>query len=216
MPEMDGMAATRKIRDLPGETGKLPIIALTANAMKGDRETYLAGGMSDYLPKPVNPTDLTAAIAKWSSKPERADGDQDGASRDRSSIDELPVLDQAVMDNLTTGLGDEMMTGLIKQCVNDLRASLVRIIELGIDEDFGAMVRLAHDLKSSSGGFGAVRLQRCAQELEVACKEKRKEDVRQILSEIGPVAHEAIEALDAEYELRSDEATQSRSATGSR
>ena len=102
------------------------------------------------------------------------------------------------------------------QCVDDLRATLDRIIVLGNDADFAAVTRQAHDLKSSSGGFGALRLQRCAQELEYACKEGGKEDVRRLLSEIGPVARDAIEALEAEHELRSAEAMQPKSLAGSR
>ncbi len=68
MPEMDGITATRKIRDLPGEVGQIPIIALTANAMKGDRERYIEAGMTDYTSKPINPRNLFAAIARCSGQ----------------------------------------------------------------------------------------------------------------------------------------------------
>lgn len=62
MPEMDGVSATKEIRALGGRFESLPIIALTANAMKGDRERYLNAGMDDYVPKPIEPADLGAAI----------------------------------------------------------------------------------------------------------------------------------------------------------
>ncbi len=68
MPEMDGITATRKIRDLPGPVGQVPIIALTANAMKGDRERYLEAGMTDYVSKPINPRNLFATMARCSGQ----------------------------------------------------------------------------------------------------------------------------------------------------
>ena len=67
MPEMDGVTATQKIRELPGEAGKIPIVAQTANAMIGDRETYLAAGMTDYMTKPLKPHTLLKLIAKYAS-----------------------------------------------------------------------------------------------------------------------------------------------------
>lgn len=64
MPEMDGPAATAAIRALPGAAGRIPVIALTANALVGDRERYLAAGMDDYLAKPLDPERLNAALAR--------------------------------------------------------------------------------------------------------------------------------------------------------
>ena len=68
MPEMDGITATREIRALEGNAGSIPIIAVTANAVRGDREKCLDAGMDDYVSKPVNPSLLNAAIARNSAK----------------------------------------------------------------------------------------------------------------------------------------------------
>ena len=62
MPEMDGMSATRRIRATESPVAQVPIIALTANAMKGDREQYLDAGMDEYVSKPIDPAQLFAAI----------------------------------------------------------------------------------------------------------------------------------------------------------
>ncbi len=64
MPEMDGVEATRRIRWLEGPVNRVPIIALTANAMNGDREKFLAAGMTDYLSKPIHARDLITAIER--------------------------------------------------------------------------------------------------------------------------------------------------------
>ena len=64
MPELDGVAAAKKIRDLGGRMADLPIIALTADAMVGDREFYMASGMNDYTSKPLNLNDLYSAIRR--------------------------------------------------------------------------------------------------------------------------------------------------------
>jgi two-component system sensor histidine kinase/response regulator len=64
MPVMDGLTATREIRRLPGRGG-LPIVAMTANAMAGDRERCLAAGMQDHVSKPIEPARLWACLRRW-------------------------------------------------------------------------------------------------------------------------------------------------------
>lgn len=66
MPVMDGVEATKRIRALDGDKGSSPIIAVTAHAMQGDREAYMAAGMNDYVAKPIDPKTLFEAIWRWS------------------------------------------------------------------------------------------------------------------------------------------------------
>jgi CheY-like chemotaxis protein len=74
MPELDGYEATRLIRALPERAGRLPIIAMTANALKGDAQKCLAAGMDDYLAKPVSTDALTAMLLKWAGQETRTPG----------------------------------------------------------------------------------------------------------------------------------------------
>ena len=65
MPRMDGVEATQRIRALGGKKGTIPIIAVTAHAMRGDRESYIAAGMDDYVSKPINAQILIETIQRW-------------------------------------------------------------------------------------------------------------------------------------------------------
>lgn len=91
MPEMDGLTATRAIRDLRGTKGQVPVIALTANALPGQRDLCLAAGMSDFLTKPIQPDALFAAILRWGAKTAPAP-DVDGRA---AEVENLAAAQQA-------------------------------------------------------------------------------------------------------------------------
>ena len=65
IPEMGGVETTRRIRNFPNDLAEIPIVAMTADALPGDRERYMNAGMSDYLPKPVRKSELLAMVASW-------------------------------------------------------------------------------------------------------------------------------------------------------
>lgn len=67
MPEMDGLATAREIRKLPGKKAQTPIVALTANALHGDKEKYLAGGMDDFISKPLKSADIERVLSKFAT-----------------------------------------------------------------------------------------------------------------------------------------------------
>lgn len=89
MPRLDGYDATRALRQREREGERTPVIAMTANAMKGDRERCLAAGMDDYLPKPVRPDTLGAMLARWVSRPS-GNGDS-GRGRPEPGSDPAPT-----------------------------------------------------------------------------------------------------------------------------
>ena len=65
MPEMDGYTATRRVRGLAGEIARTPVVGMTANAMKGDREKCLEAGMDDYISKPISAQEFLQKISQW-------------------------------------------------------------------------------------------------------------------------------------------------------
>ncbi|MCA8887420.1 MAG: response regulator, partial [Parvularculaceae bacterium] len=73
MPQVDGLEAARRIRDLDGDVASVPIVALTANAMPSDRQKCIAAGMNDFLAKPFDPEDLHLMLVKWCKQPETLD-----------------------------------------------------------------------------------------------------------------------------------------------
>lgn len=68
MPEVDGLEGTRRIRALDGDLARIPIVAMTANAMKGDRKICLDAGMDDYLTKPITRSELVGVLERWSRR----------------------------------------------------------------------------------------------------------------------------------------------------
>ncbi len=105
MPNMDGVTATGKIRALPPPACDVPIIAMTANAMIGDRESYLQNGMSDYVPKPIDRELLMETIGKWTggTKVERVDILPATAEIDRHDADMHVSEFEDLMDRFDPG-----------------------------------------------------------------------------------------------------------------
>jgi signal transduction histidine kinase/FixJ family two-component response regulator len=163
MPVLDGVQATQRIRALPPPKCDVPIVALTANAMAGVREEYLAAGMNDYLSKPLDGSLLVAMLAELTGAPSPPQQPDESAAQRHA-------VDAAALERLRTMLGPEAVDAMIDEFVATLSPTIDRLGALVASGDFAAAGRLAHDLVSTAGGFHAMELSRLAREIEQACR----------------------------------------------
>jgi signal transduction histidine kinase/DNA-binding response OmpR family regulator len=166
MPEMGGYEATGEIRNPESKVldHKVPVIALTAHAMKGDREKCLEAGMDDYLCKPVNPQELCDILEKWVAK-------QNYSLQEETTVSDIkPVQDifdkASLIDRL---MGDEELANkILGEFLEDVRRMITALKEALDNDDASLVQHRAHTLNGASATFGAVALQEMAHHIEVA------------------------------------------------
>ncbi len=170
MPVMDGYSATRIIRNMPAFK-KIPIIAMTANAMVGDRDKVIAAGMNEHIAKPINVRNMFATILNWIEPKIQADTtiSEPAQTASEVTIPELAGIDtKRALSNLldNTELYHRMLTSFYDNYI-DFSEKFMMELNRG---DNAAVTRYAHSLKSSAGNIGATSIQLVAGELEQACK----------------------------------------------
>ena len=176
MPEMDGIEATTSIRSNQA-WAHIPIIAMTAHAMEGDRERFLAAGMDDYVTKPIRPERMLAAIERQLDRhnlPSHPDADAD---------DVLPVLDRkAVLDRLA---GDQRMYDeLLSFMLENLPATVSEIRRAVDAQNLPQAGILAHSLKGEAATLGAERVRHTAARLEDACQQSISAEANAAMAEL--------------------------------
>jgi PAS domain S-box-containing protein len=160
MPELDGFEASREInRRWPGER-RPRLVAMTANAMQGDRELCEAAGMDDYVAKPIRVEELVAALERCGARP--------GAGA--RSAPAAAVIDRATVDQLAATMGGAFAAELIGTFVEDGREQVAALRRTLAGGDLDAFRRAAHSLKSTSGSLGASGLAGLARELETLAR----------------------------------------------
>ena len=194
MPVMDGYAATKALRERPS-LRTLPVIAMTANAMVGDREAVLAAGMNDHIAKPIVVDEMFATLAKW-VKPSRSlvsgnDSPHADASFELNGIDTRCGL-------ANTGGNDEFyrrLLGLFREREADF---VQRFRAARAEGDAETAMPAAHDLKSEAGTLGMHDLHEAAAELEQACVEGvRDSGVDDIVHKVSKLLDKVIDELRA-------------------
>ncbi|MBB5193219.1 PAS domain S-box-containing protein [Silvimonas terrae] len=180
MPVMDGYTATAQIRQRPG-LADLPIIAMTANAMAGDREKALAAGMNDHISKPLNVEGMFATLAKWvHPRPGAAQVQPAAAACEETTDLVLPGIDHHA--GLKTCMGKRALyLRLLGKFSQSYRDFAVVFASARQSPDPQAAQRYAHSLRGTAGNIGAQALARLAGELESACEQQRPADEIEII-----------------------------------
>jgi len=184
MPEMDGFEATAAIRKQEGRSGRhVPIVALTASAIEGDRERCLASGMDDYITKPFTAEQMRSALGTWLGRTTRGAGN---SKRDHLTLvapapaeppPSIPStgepIDDSVLDVLA-GLQRDSRPGIVGRVITLFLQSaptLVKDLEEGAASgDMALLHRASHTLKSASANVGAVLLSAHCKELEALAR----------------------------------------------
>ncbi len=178
MPEMDGLEATKIIRNNHSRyhrSGRIPIIALTACAMKGDREKFIEVGMDDYLTKPVNIKDLRSAISKVISSQEHTCS----SDTDIPPLNEAALLDTEAALKLFGG-NTELLKKYYIIFADNVTKHKKELEKALADTDLWEIQRQTHNLKSSSGSMGAESCQVLAARIENAAVEKNLNQVQDL------------------------------------
>ena len=194
MPEMDGLTATGKIREREHSLGRrrLPIIALTAHAIQGDRDQCLAAGMDDYLTKPYSRVQLRDMVIKWLPKKltdEAAIYSALGTAvsptidhESKSSAVNLKVL--ADIRSLQRANRPNVLASILRKYLDNSRDSINALHDAVRANNPAALQAIAHRLKSSSAQLGAVAVAARCQELEIMGSRKNLIDADHTLAQL--------------------------------
>jgi CheY-like chemotaxis protein/HPt (histidine-containing phosphotransfer) domain-containing protein len=194
MPEVDGLEATRRIRERESGAGKhVPIVAMTAHAMKGDRERCLAAGMDDYVSKPIEPAELGAVIDRVARR--RALG-----PAGRARVDALPDFDLTMAMRMVADDRELLRTiaGMFLE-QGPMRVQAVRVAHG--NDDPATIERSAHSLKGAAAALALPRLHAVAGEVELAGATEDLAAVDTLLPELDRVLGDASRALRRELEV---------------
>ena len=220
MPVMDGYIATKEIRRIEQRSGgHVPIIAMTANAMKGDREKCLTAGMDDFIPKPIIEKDLFEVLGRWISieghkilepvadlaRPGIVDKNK-GAPGTRESVEGYdlgPILDKFENDKAFFHELAEIYITDTPQSIKQLRHSLKH-------NDAATVEREVHKLKGSSGNFGVRGLYNLFVQLQELVKQNKLGEAAEVLSKAAIMYGQVELALKKLLEKSRDEDFKSR------
>lgn len=195
MPVMDGLAATTEIREREESSGRrTPIIAMTAAAMKGDKERCLAVGMDDYVSKPIAPKSLFATMAKHTGEPTADEPEAETIAEFKNDRIDIVDFDKALTQ--VPG-GVEVLRDLARIFLMEC-PKLLKDVRQGLaDENVELTQRSAHTLKGAARILAAQQLTEISSEFEILAKEKQLDAIRSRIGEIEFAVQQACEIIKA-------------------
>lgn len=168
MPQMNGMDATKIIRQ---ELGKnLPIIALTANSLEGDKERFVEAGMDDYLSKPLNTKELEKILVKYTAGTEK-ENEQKQEQKQESPLEIVKIIENI---NKNLGVNDAISIKLLTSFSKSLSESVKQLQEAFEADDRQNIADIAHKLKGSSSTLGLNEIAELMQKIEEEVKSEEK------------------------------------------
>jgi CheY-like chemotaxis protein/HPt (histidine-containing phosphotransfer) domain-containing protein len=183
MPELDGFAATAEIRQREGDQHHTLIMAMTANAMPGDRERCLAAGMDDYVSKPITLAILRDKLAVWlPEEPEAAPEEQGPTSPEDCLVLPAP-LDAQRIDTIREVL-EEVFPEAVVEYIQSTSQHLQELHQAITQHDLLSISYVAHTLKGSCSNLGATHLAELCRELMDASKASVLVDMTQHMARI--------------------------------
>lgn len=173
----------------------MPIVAITAHAMTGAHEQYLAAGMNDYISKPFERDQFLATVKRWIRPATGAAPAAEAAAPAVSSAAEMPAFDEGPLVRLSIEAPESEFRELIDTYLAGAAELLASAEAAAAGHDLGALAKAAHDLVSTSGNFGVPRLQALARSIEEACKVGNSSLAFDMTSRLRPEAERAWSAL---------------------
>jgi CheY-like chemotaxis protein len=199
MPLMDGMEATRTIRKMGGINSQIPIVALTAHALMGDRERFIAIGMNDYLTKPLDKNAALSCIHRWTSHKSRQEAPIDSRKNDVTSLqsgyDPVIYVNEMVLQQLVRDTSADIVPKLLLGYIEDTQKRLQQIKGAVSHSDSGKLELEAHTLSSSAGAYGNTALLELAQHIECLCRRGESENAMKQVPQLIALAEESLRQL---------------------